>query len=96
MEEWKKVTCGKSTDPKQEPACVKHAYKDKADKEMVERACHLVPISGEYTCTRIGDTTTVTCTTCKADLCNSAQKVNFNIVAISGVICSFLLTKLFL
>nr|CAI5855626.1 unnamed protein product [Callosobruchus analis] len=96
MEHWQKPTCGKSNDPKMEPACMKHVYKDKAGKEMVERGCHLVPISGDFTCPRIGETTTVSCITCKADLCNSAQSVKFNIFAVVGVICSFFFTKLFM
>ncbi|KAJ8971315.1 hypothetical protein NQ314_000757, partial [Rhamnusium bicolor] len=93
-----KRQCGKSAPP---PAgyqygCLKLSYKDRAtQKTMISRKCVTTEVKdGEanFHCP-VTEGDPINCPVCLTDLCNSASRINFSLLAVTGVILAFVAPK---
>ncbi|XP_018578091.1 uncharacterized protein LOC108916348 [Anoplophora glabripennis] len=93
MKDWQKSQCGKLADTKLTNVCLKQVYKDKTtQKEMFSRKCVSMEKDMKYKCDNANGEQVV-CETCDSDLCNSATKINFSLVAVSGIFLALLMPK---
>lgn len=99
MDQWQKSNCAKAALPSQDSACLKFVYKDTATKkDTTSRKCVIVDKDQKYKCNpnnndqaNVGEE--VFCETCQSDLCNSASKISFSVMAVAGIFLALLIPK---